>query len=465
MLKPVLGIILFLTFELEVRGANCEVYKNIRVGFVKAYMSISYFTTDEGSKIYYGPDVGFLNYLEQALNWKLQLIETLDNTWGNRANDTFDGAFGILLNGQVELVIPLSMSEERSQVMDFSYPTIINPLALLSHKPSYLPKFYALTWPFSYNLWIATLLSYFTFSATFYLIIKLADRIMEGPKEEHFGLYKCLTVVYKSYFHTSVFDRYLPVKRAPKLLILIWISMIFILSKAYSSSLISNLTYPATQKPIDTFNQLITAKERSVVFLKETFHRDFFKTSRDFELKDIYKKFTDGGSQMVSFTKMKEALLKNTRIVIPVSKNVNQDTTVISWGLPLGQTFAYWSKEELYSTGAGLGFAKGSKMGDCVNTWITRAWDFGLHSKWRLDGNRAARFNHPIFKNKKERSKMKDILLSLPSKSDSNQPLSIAQLQSAYYICFFMNTIALIAFVTEIWLHRRAPRWKIRHNI
>ena len=255
--------------------------------------------------------------------------------------------------------------------------------------------------------------------------------------------------LFRSYFGNSIWGRHLPVRALPKAILLLWVIMIFILTKAYSGSLISSLTYPTAQRPIDTFEQLIKAKDRSVVFFIETYHHDFFKSSVNSELEKIYQKFKDGGGKMISFRHMKDQLLKHPEMVIPVSKSINQDTTVISWGLPMGQTFGYWSKETLYPTGGGLGFTKGSGMNACVNLWIIRTWDFGLHFKWREDGNREARLHHPVFRNKPEMENMKAVMISLPSKLDGNQRLSIAQLQSGFYVYFIIMALAMLSFLCE----------------
>ena len=199
--KVLFLVILFvLESPLKVKSHNCHKGQVIKASYVKASMSLSYVKSHRGEKAYYGRVLGHLRYLEQALNWTLDFIETPDRKWGNRlANGSFDGAIGLLLNNnQVKMVASISMSQERSKVVDFSYPWIIDPLALLSHKPGYLAKWHALTWPFSTNLWIITFLSYFTFSAFFFLFIKSADNLLDDqPKEGYFGFYNCMTIIFR----------------------------------------------------------------------------------------------------------------------------------------------------------------------------------------------------------------------------------------------------------------------------
>ena len=179
--------------------------KKIKVGHIRG--SFFNYYIKGGNKIYYGEFKRFFEYLESALDWKFEFIESFDgHIAGQFPNGTYSGFLGMLTRNEVDTAFGIVATFPRSKSIDFSFPYEFDHMALLSHKPGYKSKHLALTWPFTTQTWIATFLSYLFFSILFLFIIKLANYLTlnKEPQEYYYNMLNCWHETCKPYFGTGI---------------------------------------------------------------------------------------------------------------------------------------------------------------------------------------------------------------------------------------------------------------------
>ena len=209
------------------------------------------------------------------------------------------------------------------------------------------------------------------------------------------------------------------------------------------------MTLLATEDEINTFPELLHSKSHKLAILKGMHFSHMLETTHHPLLKQLHKKFINDNVKPISIFKTKQALLNDKHTVFMVSKEINKVASALNWGTPLGQTFAHWSKQTIKPSRFILGFRKKSSFEQCITPWIIQMWDTGLFQIWRTIGTNEARLRNPIFKNAQSRKQMIQVLKSLPSRNDENEPLSMQQLQGAFYLYFIFLALAILAFIQE----------------
>ncbi|GFS63033.1 lig_chan-Glu_bd domain-containing protein [Nephila pilipes] len=110
-----------------------------------------------------GIDIQLLNLLAENLNFRYTLHLPEDGGgYGLNKNGTWTGIVGMIARGEADLSTAyLSMSEERSHVVDFSTSYYILETTFATDIPKPLIKYEVLLLPFQMHIWIALLVSFF----------------------------------------------------------------------------------------------------------------------------------------------------------------------------------------------------------------------------------------------------------------------------------------------------------------
>ena len=187
---------------------ECHDYRGkfIKLGHVKGTY-FNYYKDDDGRKVYYGEFPKLFHYLQRALGWEFKFIESPDRQFGDQfPNGTNTGLVGMLARKEVDMAMGLAVTLHRAKSIDFSLPYTFDEMGLLSHKPGYISKNVALTWPFDTETWIATFLSYFLFSISILFIVKLSNYLTFGqePQEYYYNILNCWHETCKPYFGTGI---------------------------------------------------------------------------------------------------------------------------------------------------------------------------------------------------------------------------------------------------------------------
>ena len=77
----------------------------------------------------------------------------------------------------------ITITQGRGTAVDFAYPYFETRLGIISQKPSPLPRYQAIFWPFSFETWIVLLITVILFSVFYWVLIKhiLKDDTLHYP--------------------------------------------------------------------------------------------------------------------------------------------------------------------------------------------------------------------------------------------------------------------------------------------
>ncbi|GFY51870.1 uncharacterized protein TNIN_147051 [Trichonephila inaurata madagascariensis] len=109
-----------------------------------------------GKYILDGVEGKMLNILAEKLNFKFEIVTSPNGQYGSRnSNGTWDGIIGLIQSGKADMGFgALSISEDRSEVVDFSMAYNVFQRSFATKEPSEMPKITAFTYPFTLTVWI-----------------------------------------------------------------------------------------------------------------------------------------------------------------------------------------------------------------------------------------------------------------------------------------------------------------------
>ena len=421
----------------------------LKVAYSKS-ASVNHYTDEDGNLVMHGKTIGFLEYLHQAYKWTTEHIKSIDGKWGgpNRTHPkaSFNGMIGMVQREEVDMAACImSITHTRFQVVDFSVPYYYDAAKYLSHKPGFAPKWEVLTFPYKLHAWIGIIALFCIFTPLFYCILLLA-------RDKSFTIPHCIMACYKQLFGTGT--DLLPAKVIPLYVFGIWCLMVSILNKAYSGNLLAALTKQVTLPKIDTLEDLYESDYHELILIFWTNHKNFFNNTAIAEKKNDeleVKRYTNALTKYKGRDRVrgghKAFYLANPHAVILMDQEAYELQIEQSWGLPPGKYFTRWSEESAFPAFHGIAVKKGSPLKKCIDEKILRSQEAGLWHKWRADAVNTFRKKHPI--DKEERLEMDAYLLTLPGNTAENEPLSLIQMQTAFYIFSGMIFMAIFSFIME----------------
>ncbi|GFQ84685.1 putative glutamate receptor [Trichonephila clavata] len=188
-----------------------------------------------------------INLVSSKLKFQYEIQKPPDNEFGVQKKDgNWTGLLGILQRKEADMVFSVAVTEERSQVVDFSIPYTFEDATFILRKPAPLIQRTFFIKPFHLEIWLGLFM--FLICATVLSNYFLQRRI--SFIERFFNLYSmmldqslCLPI--KSFKGKVMFS-------------FILFSML-VISKSYSTCLLSYLAIPFQPRPIQTFEELSDA--------------------------------------------------------------------------------------------------------------------------------------------------------------------------------------------------------------
>ena len=220
--------------------------------------------------------------------------------------------------------------------------------------------------------------------------------------------------------------------------------MTLVLSKAYSSNLLSALTKQVTQPHINTIDELYHSKEHEVLLLPGGFELNHFNIFIRDNFRKVYSKFK---GRFAKFGLDKKLFMERPSSVLLRNMESYDLHIKQSWGLPAGKTFVHYSSEVLAPVLNGIAMQTGFKLKGCIDVKILKSQEAGLWYKWREDAISAFRREMPVAHS--EKRKMAAFMATLPHPDDQKEPLSMEQMQTAFYVYLGIITLAGFAFILE----------------
>ncbi|XP_049285684.1 ionotropic receptor 40a isoform X2 [Anopheles funestus] len=275
-------------------GFEMELEKNVTVESDDTYFTV------KG-----GRDHNLMQLIAERMNFSFQYVEPPEKiqgiALGSENNASFSGALGMLQRREVELYLgDVAVTWERMKAVEFSFFTLADSAAFVTHAPRKLNEALALVRPFQITVWPPVIITILISGPILYIIISTPYRWRYGynrgnlrqrnrhkkfrqrkpafyniryieemsytrvtarrtyrtnDMQEYPSLDRCIWYTINVYLRQSAnipFDGHL----ARFFSILLWLCATYVLGDVYSAQLTSQLARPARESPINTLGRL-----------------------------------------------------------------------------------------------------------------------------------------------------------------------------------------------------------------
>ncbi|KAK4313235.1 hypothetical protein Pmani_015412 [Petrolisthes manimaculis] len=236
-----------------------------------------------------GIDVSVINTLSYYLNFTYRVEVPSDGQWGGVQEDgTVTGMVGEVAARRAHLAInEITITASRETVVDFSYPYFFDSTSVVSKAPAERNRSLAVFYPFSSLTWITVILVTLLMGPLGYLFSRVHHQLTQtfdsthnersrnvGPSFDSGrikwgsepGLRGVEMFCFNMFRTIIIQGNLLPASSWPlRLVFFSWYAFCLILYAVYAGTLTAYLTKPSFEKPIDSLEDLLEARERGVV--------------------------------------------------------------------------------------------------------------------------------------------------------------------------------------------------------
>lgn len=198
---------------------------------------------------YFRLGVRLSEIISQGLSCKYEISFAKDGQFGRLTNGSWTGMVGMVNSSKIDLAISeLSVTEERSQAVDFSYPFLVTKATFVTEKPEIVTHLTTVLQPFSWQLWSYLALLHIIMPFMFYTLLKAKYSFSK------LFLDTCATFFGQQCFKYSQ-------RISERVLIISWMFGMMIIGFTYKANLLSILTIP-TLNGVRVIPELSTEVEK-----------------------------------------------------------------------------------------------------------------------------------------------------------------------------------------------------------
>ncbi|XP_063869662.1 glutamate receptor-like [Scylla paramamosain] len=377
--------------------------------------------------------------LAAAYNFTCVVREPEDGQWGLlTSNGNWTGLVGKLQYENADFSLDITVTLERSKVVDFTVPYVEEPVVILSPKPRPLPEYLSLVRPLEATVWIAVVLSVFAWGTTLWLM-QMGWHWISGGRRLSFStsIFYGWAVLLEDHPYQSL------VNASSQVLVGAWLIVGLIVTTGYRSSLISHLVVQGKSAVINSMEELVDRREtdgwrwgtrRMTGVLK-----NFLSSSSDPAIVQVYKhmetadidegmkRVVDGGFSYIYNYYYSKSMVATT---------YTDDT---------GYTPVHLSRSKypLFS-GNAWAFRRGAPFRSHFNKAILKLLDAGLVTFWMDDV-----INNYVRRERRRRAQETGGQVTIIALDDEEVVLGLRHMQGTFYTLMLGHSLAFIAFVTE----------------
>nr|XP_022911121.1 ionotropic receptor 40a-like [Onthophagus taurus] len=207
-----------------------------------------------------GRDYKLLNLLSQKLNFRFQYEDPPDRIQGSsfNANGTFEGVLGLIYKRSYEFLLgDVALTLERSNVADFSFLTLADSGAFVTHAPAMLNEALALIRPFHWKVWPAIIITLIVCVVILYVLIEVPNRYRprKSRRSQNNLFLDSFWFIVRLFLGQSerLNDNSLKVRL---FVVLVSLAGTYVIGDMYSANLTSLLAKPGREKSINNLFQL-----------------------------------------------------------------------------------------------------------------------------------------------------------------------------------------------------------------
>ncbi|CAD5113718.1 DgyrCDS2882 [Dimorphilus gyrociliatus] len=290
----------------DLQSLNFDVFPNEKYGFngrkmVVATLPFAPFVkkkTVKGKLVYSGVCIDLLNEFAYLLNFTYDIIEPADQQWGKQLqNGSYTGLVGIMQKQEADLLFaPLSVTDARRKVMDFSTPYYFEYSSALIKLPGENEgKWKVITEPFRWEVWLCIVMSVPFTGVIAWIITKISLYLMNGTPlfmEDIFRIWdKSMWYVFGALLTQG--GAYQPRTMPGRTVIAFWWCFSIVMVATYSGNLIAFLTVSKQEIPFNSLSTLVETSNYKWGLMGGTFYEDHLKNVTDPILKEFYTKMRE----------------------------------------------------------------------------------------------------------------------------------------------------------------------------
>ncbi|XP_025408278.1 ionotropic receptor 40a isoform X2 [Sipha flava] len=209
-----------------------------------------------------GRDDKLINLLADKLNFRFTYVDPPDRTQGSGLDrgSSMQGVLGLIGQREADWFVgDLSITYERNLVVDFSFLTLVDNEAFLTHAPGRLNEAFSLIRPFHWSVWPLLLITVVFAGPILYILIDSTDG---HPQGKSLLYWKCV------WWSVTVFLQQAAIIPSDNNKIrfvagLLMLTATYVIGDMYSASLTSILARPPKEPPINTLDELSKAMRDS----------------------------------------------------------------------------------------------------------------------------------------------------------------------------------------------------------
>ncbi|GFY61324.1 putative glutamate receptor [Trichonephila inaurata madagascariensis] len=255
----------------------------------------------------------FLDVILTKMKIQYDIVIPNDHEFGRKLKSgNWTGLMGMVQNGEADMAAStLAISEERLEIVDFSFPYNSNEMTFATLKQTGWRTTFGFVYLFDFLTWVLLFISILLSAAIFFLILK--------------GVESYSNLVFN--FLGSLLRQPLTLhKRAQewKFMVCAWLLLTSVMTSVYAGVLLSFLTVPSQGKTVSTFRELSEALSEgthSVYATKGTFLVPFLRSSEEEYLRLIGEKI-DENDWYISGAEMSKSPLKGENSATIGSENL-----------------------------------------------------------------------------------------------------------------------------------------------
>ncbi|XP_069943811.1 probable glutamate receptor [Cherax quadricarinatus] len=264
-----------------------------------------------------------LDYLAQGINFTYIYVIPTDGTFGSKQKDgAWTGMVGMVVRREADFALePFGFSESRSEVVDFTWPVIIQYCRILSSRGRPMVDPWGFLLPLELPVWAATLGALMMLPAAM-LLLSTCFSFKTNQHTWVKDIFDLTRIILQQDYRTWALAWW------KRLIIGGWVIMALVLSKSYGGNLMSSLAVRHIQQPYQSIRDVLD--DPSVTMLWQTnsanvqyFHSvesGIFREVADSEIKGriTYKLLSEFPQAINTLVRRGDHVLMDLEIVITV---------------------------------------------------------------------------------------------------------------------------------------------------
>ncbi|CAH2232476.1 jg19409 [Pararge aegeria aegeria] len=206
-----------------------------------------------------GRDDKLLAVLAKKLNFKYKYYDPPERSQGSRisGNGTFKGTLGLIWKRKADFFIgDVTMTWERLQAVEFSFLTLADSGAFLTHAPDKLSETLAIIRPFQWEVWPLVGATLLITGPALWMVIAAPSLWQRRKRDQLELLSDCCWFTTTLFLRQTSTNEPSKTNKARLVSILISLGATYVIGDMYSANLTSLLARPAKERPIGTLQAL-----------------------------------------------------------------------------------------------------------------------------------------------------------------------------------------------------------------